>query len=61
MFISSDSVPACDRRTGRLKMQEQKMEDKKDERTENTGLKMQDQTSGGENAGTKNARLNVSR
>ena len=37
------------------------MEDKKDERTENTGLKMQDQTSGGENAGTKNARLNVSR
>jgi len=42
-------------------MQEQKMEDKKDERTENTGLKMQDQTSGGENAGTENARLNVSR
>ena len=28
--------------SGRLTMQDQQMEDKKDERTENAGLKMQD-------------------
>jgi len=34
---------------GRLKMQDQKTQDQKNERTENAGLKMQDQMSGGEN------------
>jgi len=33
-------------------MQDQKMEDQKDERTENAGLKMKDQMSGVENGKT---------
>ena len=42
--------------TGGLKMQDQKMEgQKKDERTENAGLKMEDQMSWVENAGPENA------
>ena len=40
---------------GRLKMQDTKWRTKKDERTKNAGLKMQDQMSGVKNAGPENA------
>ena len=36
-----------------MKIQNRKMQDQKDERTENAGLQMQDQISGGDQSGTK--------
>ena len=58
--LSGDRNRQCETssgsRQGRLKMHDQKMEEiKKDERTENAGLKMKDQMSGVENAGPENA------
>jgi len=44
---------------GRLKCRTRKWRTKKDEKTENAGLKMKDQMSGVENAGPENAGPNV--